>query len=68
MQLLSKQDIADSRRVTTRTVDSWVARGLLDKPMKLGKHQASRVRWTADQVAALDARLMGIQPAPAEPK
>jgi hypothetical protein len=57
MQTFTKRDIADSKRVSTRCVDNWVARGLLDKPLKLGTHTQSRVRWTAEQVAALDARL-----------
>lgn len=57
MQTFTKLDIANAKRVSTRCVDNWVHRGLLDKPLKLGSHTQSRVRWTAEQVAALDARL-----------
>lgn len=57
MQTFTKRDIADAKRVSTRCVDNWVSRGLLDRPLKLGSHTQSRVRWTAEQVAALDARL-----------
>jgi hypothetical protein len=57
MRWHTKRTIAERREVTPRTVDNWVDRGLLDKPIKLGTHPQSRVRWTDEQVAALDARL-----------
>ncbi|HEY0464194.1 MAG TPA: hypothetical protein VGC79_08300 [Polyangiaceae bacterium] len=59
MKYLTKRTIAEDRDVSTRTVDNWVERGLLDRPLKLGTRPQSRVRWTDDQVAALDARLRG---------
>lgn len=56
-EFLTKSDIARGRRVTTRTVDNWVRRGLLPPPIKFGTAAQSRVRWSAEDVAILDARL-----------
>ncbi len=55
----TKSAIATLKAVTPRTVDLWVERGLLDRPIKLGTQPQSRVRWTEAQVAALDKRLTG---------
>jgi predicted DNA-binding transcriptional regulator AlpA len=57
--LLTKRDIAEGRKVTTRTVDNWVERGFLPPPKKLGSSQQARVRWTQEQVAELDRKLFG---------
>jgi hypothetical protein len=57
VQLLTKNEIAVAHRVTPRTIDNWVARGLLSRPKKLGQTDQARVRWTEDQVAELDRRL-----------
>ena len=53
----TKREIAERFRVTPRTVDNWVDRGLLPEPTKLGEKQQSRVRWTDDDVQKLEQRL-----------
>ena len=57
MKLHTKKDIADAKKVTARTVDNWVERGLLPPPIKLGTSQQARVRWTDESVAVLDHNL-----------
>lgn len=59
MQMYTKRDIAEAKRVSPRTVDNWREAGLLAEPLKLGNQPQSRVRWTAEQVAELDRRLAG---------
>ena len=56
----TKTEIAEGRKVSTRTVDNWVARGLLAEPLKLGTAQQARVRWTDAQVAELDRNLAAL--------
>jgi len=68
MGLQSKQRIARERGFTTRAVDIWVTRGLLSPPMKLGTTKQAHVRWTDEQVAALDANLAALGgPMPGQP-
>ena len=57
MDYFTKQRIADGHAVKARTVDNWVARGLLPPPIKLGTTKQARVRWTAEAVAELDRNL-----------
>jgi DNA-binding transcriptional MerR regulator len=64
----TKADIAAARRVSIRTVDYWVARGLLPKPRKWGTTLQARVRWTDEDLAVLDHNLAAARagvPAPA---
>jgi len=55
--LLSKRQVAERLGVTERTVDLWIARGLIDRPIKLGAAQQSRVRFPADTVDNVARRL-----------
>lgn len=55
----TKREIAERFRVTPRTVENWVDRGLLAAPIKLGSCQQSRVRFTAEAVAEFEQRLRG---------
>lgn len=57
MKLISKQQIAADKGVTPKTIDHWVAAGLLPPPIKFGNLAQSRVRWTATAVAVLDRNL-----------
>ena len=57
----TKHDISSPRKVTDRTVDNWVERGLLAPPLKLGSSRQARVRWTAEQVAELDRNLQDLR-------
>lgn len=53
----SKAEIAERFGFSTRTVDNLVVRGLLAKPVKLGRFPQSRVRWPAAAVAQLERNL-----------
>jgi hypothetical protein len=55
--MLTKKELAAAFRVSERTVDSWVAQGLLPSPIKLGTAQQSRVRFPIDSVAFAQERL-----------
>ena len=55
--LLSKRQVAERLGVTERTVDLWIARGWIDRPIKLGVTQQSRVRFPADTVDNVARRL-----------
>lgn len=55
--LLSKRQVAERLGVTERTVDLWIARGLIERPLKLGTAQQSRVRFPADTVDNVARRL-----------
>lgn len=57
MNLHTKKDIAAAKKVTPRCIDNWVKRGWLPPPTKFGTSQQARVRWTDEQVAALDRKL-----------
>lgn len=59
-ELYSKADIARAKKVSERTVDRWVVQGLLPPPIKLGPRVQSRVRWTQENVATLDANLAAL--------
>ncbi|MGH8319960.1 MAG: helix-turn-helix transcriptional regulator [Steroidobacteraceae bacterium] len=59
MQEFTKAQVAALKRVSTRTVDSWVARGLLPKPRKWGTTLQARVRWTDADLAVLERNLAG---------
>lgn len=59
-ELYTAADIGRRYRIAERTVRAWVARGLLPSPQKLGPHMQSRVRWTAEDVATLDANLAAL--------
>lgn len=59
MRYFTKNELAEAARVTPRCIDNWVARGLLDPPIKLGDKPQSRVRWTEEQKVALERRLSG---------
>lgn len=50
-------DLERRYRVTDRTLRAWVKRGWLPRPRKLGPFVQSRVRWTAEDLKVLDARL-----------
>ena len=53
---LSKEDLADVLGVSTRTIENWVAEGILPPPTKLG----NRVYWHPNSFYAwLDRRLSG---------
>jgi predicted DNA-binding transcriptional regulator AlpA len=54
---ITKRQVAEQLGVTERTVDLWIARGVIDRPVKLGAMQQSRVRFPADTAATLAARL-----------
>jgi predicted DNA-binding transcriptional regulator AlpA len=56
----TKKQIAESKNVSERTVQNWVKRGLLPRPIKLGSTVQSRVRWTDAQVAELDRNLAAL--------
>lgn len=60
VKLISKQEIADEKGVTTVTVDKWVAGGLLPPPMKFGSTRQARVRWTDAAVKVLDGNLAAL--------
>ncbi len=66
MAFHTKQQIAADRKVTTRSVDNWRARGLLAAPIKLGNAPQSRVRWTDEQVAELDRKLAALGSLPSD--
>jgi hypothetical protein len=53
----TKQEVARRYSVTDRTVDNWVALGILDPPIKFGPAQQSRVRFTTESVEAVVERL-----------
>jgi hypothetical protein len=53
--LFTKREIAEKFGVTERTVDAWVERGHLAKPIKLGTTVQARVKWPAEAVAKLNA-------------
>jgi predicted site-specific integrase-resolvase len=55
--LLSKRQVAERLGVTERTVDLWIARGLIERPLKLGTTQQSRVRFPPDTVDNVARRL-----------
>ena len=55
----TKRDIAERFRVTPRTVENWIQRGLLAQPVKLGACQQSRVRFAADAVDSLEQTIRG---------
>jgi len=55
--LISKNELAERLGVTPRTIDNWVERGLIARPLKLGTAQQSRVRFPADVVDAVTRRL-----------
>jgi DNA-binding transcriptional MerR regulator len=59
-QLHTKDDIAARTRVCRRTVEHWIARGLLPKPLKFGTKKQSRVRWTDEHLAELDRNLAAL--------
>jgi predicted DNA-binding transcriptional regulator AlpA len=59
MIYITKRQIAERFAVTTRCVDGWRARGLLPDPIKLGTADQARVRWPAEAVAQLEAKLRG---------
>jgi predicted DNA-binding transcriptional regulator AlpA len=48
--MMTKREIATAFRVSERTIDSWVAQGLLPQPIKLGTAQQSRVRFPTNSV------------------
>lgn len=52
---VTRGDIAQHFRVTTRAVDNWRSAGLLPEPLKLGTATQSRVRWPADVIPKLEA-------------
>lgn len=62
MREFSKADIAKAKKVSTRTVDNWVASGKLPRPRKWGETQQARVRWTEEDLAALDRNLTSRTP------
>jgi hypothetical protein len=53
----TKKEVARRYSVTDRTVDNWVALGILDPPIKFGPAQQSRVRFTTEAVEAIADRL-----------
>lgn len=55
--LISKNELAERLGVTPRTIDNWVEQGLLDRPIKLGSAQQSRVRFPANAADTLTSRL-----------
>jgi DNA-binding transcriptional MerR regulator len=55
----TKANIAADKKVSPRTVDNWVARGLLPPPRKWGTSKQARVRWTDEDLAVLDRNLSG---------
>jgi predicted DNA-binding transcriptional regulator AlpA len=57
MNYVTKRQIAERFGVSLRSVDNWVARGELARPVKLGTAAQARVRWPADAVAAFEQRL-----------
>lgn len=63
-QLHTAADIGSRYRVVDRTVRSWVARGLLPPPRKLGPHIQSPARWTDEDLAVLDANLAALAATP----
>lgn len=60
-RLYSKADIGRAKGVTPRTIDNWIARGLLPAPMKFGTTVQARVRWTDEDIAALDRKLASLR-------
>jgi predicted DNA-binding transcriptional regulator AlpA len=55
--MMTKREIATAFRVSERTVDAWVAQGLLPSPIKLGTAQQARVRFPADSIAFAQERI-----------
>lgn len=53
----TKSRIAGHFGVSPRTIDNWRNAGLLPAPLKLGTAPQSRVRWSDDDVATLEANL-----------
>jgi DNA-binding transcriptional MerR regulator len=60
----TKNELARARKVTTRTIDKYVARGLMPPPMKLGTQPQSRVRFTPGHLEILDRNLAALGRAP----
>ena len=58
--LHTKQAIARAKGVSDNTIDAWVARGLLARPIKLGTSKQARVRWSDEQIAELDEKLAAL--------
>ena len=56
-EFFTKREVAERFRVTPRTVENWIARGMLAQPVKLGARQQSRVRFAADAVTDLERTL-----------
>lgn len=56
-QLSTKADLAARRKVTTRSVDLWIKRGLMPPPIKFGTTMQARVRFTPAHEATLDKNL-----------
>jgi predicted DNA-binding transcriptional regulator AlpA len=48
-RLVSRRDVADLFQVTTETVGTWVERGLLPSPVRIGR----KVFWTREVIVAL---------------
>jgi hypothetical protein len=48
-RLVSRRDVADLFEVTTETVGTWVQRGLLPSPVRIGR----KVFWKHEVIAAL---------------
>ena len=55
--LLTKRQVAAQLGVTERCIDLWVSRGFIDRPIKLGPAQQSRVRFHANAVETVAERL-----------
>lgn len=49
MDLMTKQELARTLRVTTRTIEAWVASGLLARPLYIGR----RALWPREAIVQL---------------
>ena len=61
---VTKADLARALRVSERTVDNYVKRGLLPVPLKLGLGRSSPVRWQLKDLETLRKNLAALAQEP----